>query len=169
MPLLKKVQSADRGRLEGVAAARYFPALFGKGFRRAQDNAANAMLNYGYAILRGCVARSLAVYGFLPHEGLAHHSELNPFNLTDDMMEPFRPAVDLFAAQRFAFEDELSQKSRQALVQLLACDMLSGGERHSLVNAIERAVQSLARCMASPGTEKLVLPKLLPLQTHRYE
>lgn len=90
--------SGDKDNLEAAAAAYYFPALFGTGFTRSADDGRNAALNYGYAILRGYAARCAAVYGLLPWEGLHHCSQLNQYNLADDLMEPFRPVVDLYVA-----------------------------------------------------------------------
>lgn len=91
----KAVTSGDKDNLEASAAAYYFPALFGAGYTRRNEDTRNAALNYAYAILRGYMARCLAVYGFLPCLGLHHDSELNQFNLADDLMEPFRPVADL--------------------------------------------------------------------------
>lgn len=93
------VRSGDADNLEATAAQTYFPALFGETFFRAEENGWNSALNYGYAILRGCISRLLAVYGFLPTLGLHHRSTLNPFNLADDIMEPFRPIIDLLVYQ----------------------------------------------------------------------
>lgn len=86
----RAVTSGDKDNLEASAAAFYFPALFGTGFTRSADDGRNAALNYGYAILRGYAARCAAVYGLLPWEGLHHCSQLNQYNLADDLMEPFR-------------------------------------------------------------------------------
>ena len=87
-----KVLSNDSDNREAVAAALYFPALFGNGFFRGSDDPRNVALNYGYAILRGCMARCLCAYGFLPWHGLHHCSELNQFNLADDLMSPTVPS-----------------------------------------------------------------------------
>ena len=79
---------------------RLLPGLFGAGLS-AQENWVNASLDYGYAVMRGACARSLVAYGMLPSIGLFHDSEQNAFNLADDLIEPFRPLVDLHVA-RFA-------------------------------------------------------------------
>ena len=92
--MAERVRSGDPDNVEATAAQRYFPALFGETFVRRNEDGRNAALNYGYAILRGAVARTLAVYGFLPAFGIHHRSALNAFNLADDLMEPFRPLVD---------------------------------------------------------------------------
>lgn len=162
------VRSGDAGNLEAAAAARYFPALFGKGFTRGADNGINSALNYGYAILRGCMARSITVYGFLPAFGLHHQSGVNAFNLADDMMEPFRPLIDLMVYVNFTGSDVLSSEGKRLLFNCLNLDILSGGQRHSASYAMERAVMSLQRSIDS-GKAVLILPELLELKQHSYE
>lgn len=159
------VRSGDRENREATAAALYFPALFGSCFTRGCENdARNAALNYGYAILRGCMARCLAVYGFIPWLGLHHDNTLNAWNLADDMMEPYRPVVDLFVAEQVAQDAPLDTHLKSCLFNLLNMEIRSGSQRHSVAYAMERQVQSLR------GTEKaMALPELMPLQPHRYE
>lgn len=103
--LASQVRSGDPDNLEASAAARYFPALFGSGFTRGEECRINAALNYGYAILRGTVARNLVMRGLEPCLGIFHHSELNQFNLADDLMEPYRPLVDLYVASQVPDDD----------------------------------------------------------------
>ena len=94
--LTNKVKSGDSENLEALAARRYWSLLFDE-FVRDQKKAdpRNIALNYGYAIVRGAVARSLVSYGLLPTFGVFHRSELNAYNLADDMIEPLRPMVDM--------------------------------------------------------------------------
>lgn len=158
----KAVTSGDKDNLEAAAAAYYFPALFGAGYTRRSEDARNAALNYAYAILRGYMARCLAVYGFLPWLGLHHDNELNQFNLADDLMEPFRPAADLYVAANVAEEAALTPGLKGSLVNLLNVDILSGGQHHSIAYAMERLVQSLR-------SQPLQLPKLLEYKQHCYE
>lgn len=166
--MLPQVRSGDTGNVEATAAQRYFPALFGADFIRGSDNGTNAALNYGYAILRGAMARSLAVYGFLPALGLHHRSSLNSFNLADDLMEPFRPVVDLLVITAFPEDIPLNPERKRLLFNCLNLDILSGGQRHSMSYAMERLVQSLGRCLEK-SDGKLCLPELLPLKQHSYE
>ena len=163
-----RVRSGDTGNVEAVAAQAYFPALFGDGFSRGDESGINAGLNYGYAILRGCMARTLAVYGFLPVLGLHHHSALNDFNLADDLMEPFRPVIDLLILQNMREEDTLTTEKKRLLFNCLNLDILSGGQHHSVNYAMERLVQSLVRSL-SEGKPGLILPELLETRQHRYE
>ncbi len=167
--LASAVQSGDPTNAEGQAAALYFPYLFGRGFSRGADTEVNAALNYGYAIMRGYIARVLANYGFEPCLGIHHHSELNSYNLADDLIEPFRPLVDLFVFQTFSNEELTPQRKRE-LCNILNYEMLSNGEHHSAAYAVERLVHSLERCFASTEkAEKLMLPELEQLKRHEYE
>ena len=164
----ERVRSGDPDNVEATAAQQYFPALFGDGFTRSEDNGVNAALNYGYAILRGCTARSLAVYGFLPAMGIHHRSGLNAFNLADDLMEPFRPVVDLFVCRSVDFDDVLTPALKRSLFNCINYDVLSGGQHHSVSYTIERTVQSLSRSF-SEKEAALCLPELLETAQHRYE
>lgn len=168
-PWIPQVRSGDTTNVEGTAAALYFKALYGGGFIRHTSDTVNDILNYGYAVIRASIARYLAIYGFEPSLGLFHHSELNAFNLADDLIEPYRPLVDLYAFRHRESEEEmLTKEMRRGLVQLLNADILSDGEVHGVNYAIERTVQSLSRCYEEES-EMLLLPELLPLRIHSYE
>ena len=168
LSMIPRVQSGDPGNLESAAAQIYFPALFYPGFTRGSDSGYNAGLNYGYAILRAYVARTLAAYGFLPALGIHHHSTLNAFNLADDLMEPFRPLIDLLVVRTMEEDSELSPSDKHSLFNCLNLDVLSGGQHHSTAYAIERMVQSLGQSLSSKKAS-LVLPQLVELNQHRYE
>ncbi|MCL2082910.1 MAG: type II CRISPR-associated endonuclease Cas1 [Oscillospiraceae bacterium] len=167
--IAREVLSGDTGNAEGVAAGYYFKRLFGKTFTRDQECLQNAALNYGYAIVRGVIARTLAVYGYVPALGLHHRSELNAFNLADDLIEPLRPLVDLYVAKNISEgEGNLTSDIKHGLFGLLNMEMESDGEKHIVSYAADRMVQSLGRCFE--GTEKqLVLPELIGLVTHTYD
>ena len=168
--LAETVRSGDTGNIEGVAAAKYFRALFGDNFTRHECDYLNGFLDYGYAILRAVIARTIAAYGLEPCLGLFHHSEQNAWNLADDLIEPFRPVVDLLASEYRDEEEDalLSKEHREQLTALLRADVLLGGERQPVSYAVEKVVQSLLRCFDGE-TETLLLPELLPLSAHRYE
>lgn len=166
--MLPLIRSGDPANVEGRAAAYYFKALFGKEFTRKQENITNAVLNYGYTIFRGLIARTLAVYGFEPCLGLHHKSELNNFNLADDLMEPFRPVVDLYAAKNRLDIMQLSIIEKAYLLDLINTEVSSGGENHSAAYAVERLVKSLTACLGKQKND-LVLPTLTGLDRHEYE
>ena len=165
----RRVRSGDTENLEGQAAAFYFTQLFGQGFYRAEERWTNAALDYGYAVLRGAIARGLVAHGMHPPIGLFHASEQNAFNLADDLIEPFRPLVDLHVAKNPAFtEGDLAPQDKAALVALLNVDVGMPQGKMSVLSAIEYAVESLAR-LFEQGDSELELPTLIGLQAHRLE
>ncbi len=171
--LSKKVQSGDSTYIEAQAAAKYFKLLFGDDFRRYNKRSnvdtgiINAALNYGYSIIRGAIARTLVVYGLEPSLGIFHHSETNRFNLADDLLEPFRPIVDLYTAENICGE-KLTPQYKNELFGILNYEMQFANEKHSVMYSIERLVKSLTAAYQN-NTGQLVLPKLCPLKIHTYE
>ncbi len=164
----QNVRSGDSDNIEATGAQLYFPELFGQDFTRGQICFTNAALNYGYAILRGAMARYLTVYGFLPTIGLHHCNTLNRFNLADDLMEPFRPVVDRMVSIIFQETDELTPQIKRNLFNCLNLEILSGGQKHSVSYAMERLVQSLGKAI-SQKDKTLLLPELLEMKQHKYE
>lgn len=165
----RRVRSGDIDNLEGQAAAFYFVQLFGPGFHRGEERWANAALDYGYAVLRGAIARGLVAHGLHPTIGLFHDSEQNAFNLADDLIEPFRPLVDLHVVKHpSAGNEELNPADKAALVALLNVDVGMPQGRMSALSAIEYAVESLARLFELDDSN-LELPTLIGLQPHRLE
>ncbi len=163
-----KVKSGDTSNMEGTAAAKYFKLLFGKNFTRGSENVVNAMLNYGYAVLRSMIAKNLVAYGFEPLLGIYHKSTLNSFNLADDMIEPFRPIVDLFVKIYAEDEEELTTKVKTRLADLLNMNVLINGKYFTCSRAIELQIQSLSGFINGRNTE-LDLPIIVELERHRYE
>jgi CRISPR-associated protein Cas1 len=130
----------------------------------------NAALDYGYAVLRGCIARGLVAHGLHPSFGLFHSSEQNAFNLADDLIEPFRPVVDLYVVkQRVADLAELSPADKAELVALLNVDVAMPRGVMSVLSAIEHAVEGLVRLYDGGSESVLELPTLIGLQQHRLE
>lgn len=166
----QRVRSGDVGNLEGQAAALYFVQLFGKGFRREDARFANAAMDYGYAVLRGTIARGLVAHGLLPSLGIFHSSEQNAFNLADDVIEPFRPVVDLFVSKHMSLAGtELNPQDKASLVSLLNVDVEMPRGKMSVLSAIEHTIESLARIYDGGNESLLELPTLIPLQQHRLE
>lgn len=123
--LARQVKSGDPDNIEAQAAQHYFRSLFSGAFTRAQGRFYNAALNYGYAVLRSALARSLVAYGFLPAFGLFHHNEQNAFNLADDLFEPFRPLVDRQVIDNYPEEPdrELLPSDKGKMVSVLHTDV----------------------------------------------
>ena len=135
---------------------------------RAQENIVNAMLNYGYAVFRGCIARTLVAYGFEPSLGLHHRNMMNSFNLADDMIEVFRPVVDLFVKYYGEEAEELDTRIKTRLVDLLNMNVLMSGKFFTCQRAIDLQIQSLSGVINGNDTE-LILPTVIELERHRYE
>lgn len=170
--LAASVKSGDKDFAESQAAALYFRVLFGEQFTRSHENSINAHLNYGYSILRSAIARALVQYGFLPALGLHHRSELNPFNLADDFIEPYRPIADLLVYEKI-FSDSLSQEltptSKQQLIALLNNQISLDGRTYSVLVGIDKTVQSFQMAISQNKPKLLKLPYMLHLKVHDYE
>ncbi|MHB0974519.1 MAG: type II CRISPR-associated endonuclease Cas1 [Thiobacillus sp.] len=169
--LARRVRSGDPDNLESQASALYFRALFGNDFHRGQPRWINAALDYGYAVFRAAIARGLVAHGFLPALGLFHASEQNAFNLADDLIEPYRPLVDLHVIQHCAVHgvDDLLSMDKAALVSLLNVDMSMPRGTMSALSSIEQAVESLARLYEGGSEILLELPQLIGLALHQHE
>ena len=172
--MAREVQSGDSGHVEGKAAAFYFTRLYYDSFTRGDDNFFNAAMNYGFAIIRGMIARSIVCYGFEPSIGLFHCSELNSFNLADDFIEPFRPLVELWVESHYFDSDDeytsLSPEIKHELISIINHNMLMrGGENHIVHDCIDMEVASYSRCLMENNGDQFLLPELIPLQEHSYE
>ena len=165
---LDNVLSGDNKNSEGVASQVYFRKLFGKDFTRDNDDIINALLNYGYSIIRGFVARSVTVHGFIPFLGLFHKNEFNAFNLADDLMEVFRPLVDLFVKTNFSEIKNFSSLEKSAIYNIINIDVDIEGQKQSVCNAIDLYVESLAKSIKNKKVELKEI-KIIGLASHRYE
>jgi len=162
------VRSGDPDNFEGQAAQRYFRALWGDDFTRNQPRFVNAALNYGYAVVRAAIARSLVAYGFLPAFGIHHRSEQNAFNLADDLIEPYRPLVDTYVLKSWPLEPqrELSPKDKQQLVALLHRDITTTVTKQTLLAAVEASVVSLSQWLEYASPAVFVMPVLTNQPTY---
>lgn len=168
--LSEKVNSGDTDNKEAIAAKGYFTTLFGKSFsRNDEENIYNITLNYGYAIIRGAISRSIVSYGYMPSIGIHHRSELNNFNLADDFIEPFRPVVDLWVKNNINEETLFEKKIRGELINLLNVDVKIQGKLQSVSNAINIMVGSYTTAINQKNYTKLEVPEILPIQIHSYE
>lgn len=162
------VRSGDPDNIEGQAAQRYFRALWGDDFTRNQPRFVNAALNYGYAVVRAAIARSLVAYGFLPAFGIHHRSEQNAFNLADDLIESYRPLVDTHVLKSWPLEPqrELSPKDKQQLVALLHRDITTTLTKQTLLAAVEATVVSLSQWLEYASPAVFVMPVLTNQPTY---
>ncbi len=152
-----KVDLGDASNVEGQAARLYWPALLGTGFRRDPDaDGANALLNYGYAVIRAMVARHLMGAGLHPGLPLHHANEGNPMRLVDDLMEPFRPFVDVLVHQMLGLGwTQVDAASKACLGVLPATSIAMKGGRSPLTLVCERWCQSLASVYLGEARELL--------------
>ena len=168
----RDVLSGDSSHVEAGAAAAYFRLLYDKGFKRREETFVNACMNYGYAIVRGMIARSLVLHGLEPSIGIGHYNKINAFNLADDLIEPFRGFVDYYINDQILRkqkdERELTPGIKRVLVSIMNYDVRISGQYSILQNGIDVMVESYCRSLQS-GKEELVLPELCSLQVHKYE
>lgn len=139
------VQSGDVGNIEGIAARMYFPELFGDGFLRIHHHPGiNSFLNYGYAVLRGAMARLIVGAGLNPSYGIQHHNQLNPMCLVDDLMEPYRPIVDAIVYEIFNGADdptlELTPDNKKLLSGTLDIEFKTRTGTSTLITIMQRDV-----------------------------
>lgn len=162
----KEVKSGDTENHEGRAAAYYWSRIFRNkpDFRRERTGETpNNLLNYGYAILRATVARGLVSTGFFPSFGIHHRNQYNAYCLADDIMEPYRPYVDLKVLEILDTEEGhevLSPQVKQKLLTIPATEIYIEGERSPLMVGLQRTTNSLVRCLEGDG-RKLLYPQVL--------
>ena len=146
------VKSGDSDNLEARAAAYYwrnlFPAILD--FTRGREGVPpNNLLNYGYAILRAVVARSLVASGLLPTLGIHHHNKYNAYCLADDIMEPYRPFVDKLVIEIIESGEDISELTKAIKAKLLnipVLDVMINNQRSPLMIAVGFTTASLAKC-----------------------
>ncbi|WP_320047212.1 type II CRISPR-associated endonuclease Cas1 [uncultured Ilyobacter sp.] len=168
LDLSKQVRSGDEDNLEAVGAKYYFQKLFGDSFTRRDHDIRNFALNYGYAIIRGRIARTLTSHGYICSLGIHHRNEYNAFNLADDIIEPYRPVIDLWVASNLdKLSEELSTENKVALVEILNVDVKLLGKKYSVNISIEEVIKRYTKCVIGK-LKNLPLPSILPIQEHRY-
>jgi CRISP-associated protein Cas1 len=163
--LKAEIRSGDPGNIEALAAQYYFPTLFGAGFRRDRElEGANALLNYGYTILRAAAARAIVASGLHPSLGVFHKSRGDAFRLADDVMEPFRPTVDLEVLELLELGKlELDTDVKRRLVRVLHLDFQTVEGRTPLSTCLARMTSSLAQIYLKERKELILPSPLLPL------
>ena len=159
-PLYSNVKSGDSSNREGLAARIYWGQVFDDDFVRDQNggDGLNAMLNYGYAILRAAMARAIVGSGLSLSYGLFHKNRYNAFPLADDLMEPFRPYVDIAVIELWEKGIcELNKESKVGLLSVLTCDVVLDGVLRPLELGLTITTASLVKCLRGEA-KKLILP-----------
>lgn len=165
--LSRRVLPGDPDNLEAQAAQRYWPRLMGDSFRRDRtQEGLNALLNYGYAVLRAAVARAVVASGLIPSIGIFHKNRSNPFCLADDLMEPYRPIIDATVERigRSHKADALTladRSIRATLIGVLGTTIEIGGVSTPIMLAIESSAKGLARALTLGTDQEIHLPTAL--------
>tara|TARA_Y100001934_G_scaffold228890_1_gene275564 strand:+ start:1658 stop:2542 length:885 start_codon:yes stop_codon:yes gene_type:complete len=156
--LAKKVKSGDPQNIEAQAARFYWPRVFGENFRRERKGPPpNNFLNYGYMVLRAAVARSLVSSGLLPTLGIHHRNRYNAYCLADDVMEPFRPFVDLVVlriVKNFDTVEDLSPEIKKILLGMLTQTVSYNDQTRPLMVGLHQTTASIYRCFS--GEQKTI-------------
>ncbi len=169
----KNVRSGDPDNYEGRAAAYYWKNVFPKKvefFRGREGNPPNNLLNYGYAILRAIVARGLVSSGLLPTLGIHHRNQYNAYCLADDIMEPYRPYIDLIVLHIIDQGEnflELGNSIKTQLLQIATVDVIFGKEISPLMVGLQKTTSSLVRCYEGKS-RKLEFPELPITKLKKY-
>ena len=161
----EEVRTGDATNREATAAVYYWSHLFPgvKGFTRGRDGVPpNNLLNYGYAILRATVARSLVAHGLNPTIGIFHSNQYNAYCLADDVMEPYRPFVDQMVTEIMHLAPptgEMVWEQKSRLLGLPRADVTVEGVKHTLAAAIDITVASFVKCLQGER-RKIAYPSL---------
>ena len=163
--LADSVKSGDADNNEAVAAVHYWQNLFPPAwnFYRKRDGVPpNNLLNYGYSIIRAGMARAIVGAGLLPTLGIFHRNRYNAYCLADDLMEPYRPYVDMVVRaiiDKTSAVDNLTQELKVELLNIPTLDVQLAGDKSPLMVAMQRTAVSVAKCYAGEQ-RKMLLPEM---------
>ena len=148
--------------VEAGAAKQYFHYLCPEISRR-EETPINSCLNYGYSIIRNTIIRNLITAGLLPAFGLHHQNLYNAFNLADDLIEPFRPCVDIVAYSVAGVSTQLDRSQRRRLAEVVLHAVQIKGKKVNIITAIGMMVDDL-RSFYNGDNEEIALPSILPVE-----
>lgn len=154
----------DESNREAVVARKYFMKLFDDQFARRDDDVVNAALNYGYSLLLSAVNREIVADGYLTQLGIHHHSNENQFNLGSDLMEPFRPFVDVWVREQNF--NELTPDVKFGLIDLLNLEIILNDQHIILRNAITRYVKTCLNYLSGTIDELAIEVKFNEVSNH---
>jgi len=160
LAMAAEVKSGDRSNIEGQAARFYWPAIFGREFRRDPEGLPpNNLLNYGYIVLRSAVARALVAAGLHPVFSLQHSHRNNAFALADDLLEVLRPRVDRAVLELMKTDGGfIDRSSKEKLLGILAEETQLGDQSGPLMVQLHRFAASLLRCYEGQS-RNLIMPE----------
>ena len=150
---MSQIEPHDITNREGHAAKVYFNALFGKDFTRSEENITNAALNYGYSIILSAFNREIVAHGYLTQLGIFHDNMFNQFNLSCDLMEPFRVFIDRVVF--FSKFEKLESKEKYALWNALNSYVVIGGTTQTILNAMKIYTKSVFEALNDGDPSKI--------------
>ena len=164
----KNILIGDKSNREAHAAKVYFNLLMGTSFSRGnEDILLNSGLDYGYAVIRGYIARACVGYGLNTQIGIHHKSEYNRFNLVDDLMEPLRPIVDIVAYNSMKNDKYFTPEHRRKLVSILNMKIMYREKKMYMCNMIENYIEQYASLIMK-RTDNIVFPDVYNLIGEEY-
>lgn len=163
LSMLDKIEDGDRLNIEAQASQQYWKSIFRDKFHyftRNMSDIRNACLNYGYAIIRSIISNTLSCKGFVLYDGIHHISELNQFNLSDDIIEPFRAFIDLEVYEIFENEgcekESLDSELKKRLLGIVDNEVYINKQKFTLINAIDKYCDSIYNCYKFQTDKKLI-------------
>lgn len=138
---IQEMEFGDSTNREGHAAKVYFNALFGMSFTRTEENSINAALNYGYSLLLSVFNREIVANGYLTQIGVFHDNMFNQFNLSSDLMEPYRPLVDSIVME--IEPKKFEKEEKYELLRLFNLEVVIANRNENLNNAVKIYVRSV--------------------------
>jgi len=160
--LIGNLLVGDTTNREGLVAKVYFDSLYGKSFTRDDDDLINAAMNFGYAILRSCMARVVVGNGLVTMLGIFHRNEFNSFNLVDDLMEPYRPLMDYWV-NKYVIDDKqdyLSYEARLKIIEFMNQKIELQNKKMTISNSMQEYVTSFVTAMDEQDPSLLLKIKL---------
>lgn len=154
------VEVGDITNREGLAAKVYFRILFGDKFQRFEDDVINAGLNYGYSVLRSMINKVIVSKGLIGALGIIHYGPANMFNLSDDIIEPFRPIVDEWVYSNLRLCEEFTKEHRHELIRITTRKISINQQKHTIFNGVVLLVESMINYFEGVSSD-LAAPSLI--------
>ncbi len=155
---MNEVQLSDSTNREGLAAKMYFREMYGDDFTRFDGDVINAGLNYGYAIFRSLISSIIVAKGYLPNIGIFHKGKQNMFNLSDDIIEVFRPIIDNYVYHYMMDDILFKQIHREALIQLTTKKVKIDDKLQTIANAIHIYIESVLKVLETGDSSDFIFP-----------
>jgi len=151
----QEVLMGDTSNREGLSSKIYFRALFGESFKRFEDDVVNAGLNYGYSILRSQISKVIVSKGLNTSLGFFHRGPANDFNLSDDLIEPFRPIIDHWVASNLLSEKIFIRDHRINIIKSTTRDIIFNNQSQSIFNTMVLFIESILSFIDEGELEKM--------------